>query len=62
MTKLYKNAVHAITPMRDYIRELEKLCSMLSDAIEEGRLTESDIPDNYQAIVYQMRECEKKRA
>lgn len=62
MAQLYKNADRAITPMRNYIRELEKLWDMLSDAIEGGRLTESDIPDDYQAIVYQMRECKKKRA
>jgi hypothetical protein len=37
-----------------YILELEKLWDMLSDTVEGGRLTEADIPDDYQALVSQM--------
>lgn len=44
-----------------YIKELEKLWDMLSDTIEGGRLTEADIPDDYQAFVTQMMACEASR-
>ena len=44
-----------------YIRALEKLWDMLSDAVEGGRLKKEDIPDDYEALVGQMVECEVAR-
>lgn len=44
-----------------YIDSLELLWDMLSDTIEGGRLTESDIPDDYAALVTVMQECERLR-
>ncbi len=44
-----------------YIDSLELLWDVLSDAIEGGRLTESDIPDDYAAFVTVMQECEAAR-
>lgn len=41
----------------DYVGELEKLWDMLSDAIEGGRLSPADIPDDYDAFVNQMVSC-----
>lgn len=40
-----------------YVGSLEKLWDTISDTVEGGRLTEADIPDDYQAIVEQMVEC-----
>ena len=36
------------------LAEYQKLHDMLSDAIEGGRLSEADIPDDYQALVDQL--------
>lgn len=35
------------------------LHDMLSDMIEGGRLTEADIPDDYQALLEQIDRCNK---
>lgn len=45
-----------------YTDALERLWDMLSDTIESGRLTEADIPDDYQALVITMQRCEVLRA
>jgi hypothetical protein len=37
-----------------YIENLEQLWDMLSDAVEGGRLTQADAPDDYRAYVHQM--------
>jgi hypothetical protein len=34
-----------------------KLHDMLSDMIEDGRLTEGDIPEDYAALVEQLKQC-----
>lgn len=47
--------------LNDSVIELECLWDMLSDAIEGGRLTEADIPDDYEAFVEQMVSCEGAR-
>lgn len=38
----------------DPLSELEKLHDIISDTIEGGRLRESDIPDDYEALVLQL--------
>lgn len=45
-----------------YTEALEELWDLLSDAVEAGRLTESDIPHDYQALVSQMMTCEARRS
>lgn len=45
-----------------YLHSLEKLWDMLSDAVENGRLLEHDIPDDYKAFIHQMEQCEAYRA
>lgn len=40
-----------------YVDKLERLWDMLSEAVEGGRLTEADIPDDYAALVSQMGKC-----
>lgn len=45
----------------DYIAALERLWDALSDTIEGGRISEVDCPDDYQALVTLMRECESAR-
>jgi hypothetical protein len=47
--------------LSSYIQELEKLWDMLSDTVEDGRLKEVDIPDDYEALVLQMVNCEQAR-
>ena len=34
-----------------------ELHDMLSDMIEDGRLTEGDIPEDYAALVEQLKQC-----
>lgn len=46
----------------NYIKQLEALWDMVSDMVEGGRLTEADIPDDYDALVRKMGECEAARA
>lgn len=41
----------------DHIATLEALWDVLSDTIESGRLCESDIPDDYKALVEWMVAC-----
>ncbi len=37
--------------------EYGKLHDMVSDMLDEGRLTEADIPDDYQALIAQLGRC-----
>lgn len=46
-----------ITALRDMRAAYGRLHDFLSDAIESGRLKESDLPDDYQAIVAQLEAC-----
>lgn len=49
------------TTPRHYITTLERLWDTLSDTIEGGRITAVDCPDDYQALVTLMQECETAR-
>lgn len=42
------------TEESQYFDQLERLWDMLSDCVEGGRLTEADLPDDYEALVHQM--------
>ena len=46
-----------IAALRDMSAAYGRLHDFLSDAIEGGRLKESDLPDDYQAIVAQLEAC-----
>jgi hypothetical protein len=46
-----------IAALRDMRAAYGRLHDFLSDAIEGGRIKESDLPDDYQAIVAQMEAC-----
>lgn len=43
--------------LRKSLKGYRRLHDFLSDAIEGGRLTEADVPDDYHAFVYQLEEC-----
>lgn len=43
--------------LQQAINAYARLHDFLSDAIEGGRLTEADAPDDYQAFVLQLEEC-----
>lgn len=45
-----------------YVKSLEDLCSIISDTVQGGRLKETDIPDDYRALVEQMAKCNAIRA
>lgn len=42
---------------QNYMAALERLWDMLSDAVEGGRLTVAEVPDDYDAFVAQMIGC-----
>lgn len=46
-----------LTALRDMRAAYGRLHDFLSDAIEGGRFKESDLPDDYQAIVAQLEAC-----
>ena len=41
----------------EYIKVLERLWDDVSDMVEGGRITEADIPDDYEALVFRMLQC-----
>ena len=43
--------------LRKSLKEYRRLHDFLSDAIEGGRLTEADVPDDYHAFIHQLEEC-----
>ena len=43
--------------MEDLLNAYFTLHDVLSSMIEDGRLTESDIPDDYAALVEQLEQC-----
>lgn len=40
-----------------HIDNLHRLCDMLNDCVSSGRLSEADIPDDFQALTAQMDAC-----
>lgn len=49
------------TTLDQYLGSLETLLGMVSDTISSGRLREADIPDDFEAIVSQVAECNAVR-
>ena len=50
-------AYEMMPTLLEVVKDYSRLHDMVSDAIEGGRLTEADIPDDYKAIVGQLVKC-----